>query len=338
MTASSSFDERGFDERGLEPSRPQTLILGVDGGGTKTLAWLANVCEKGEPKVIGRGAAGTSNKVAAGQETAFGNLKRAIDHAFADAQLQPSSVTRAVFALAGSGTTHARQQIQDFVSSTYEVESLSVIHDGQAVLQAGTPDGRGISLIAGTGAVAYGESPTGESAVVGGWGYWFGDEGSAYWLGQSALRAISQAADGRTSSTALTNAVLQQIGIEEPREILNQLSSSGETRLAIAGLAELVCDVAQHGDKIAGEIIATAAQHWSRHIACLAEQLYQDNPFPLAVAGGVLCGSSFAREQFVLQLSTDRLAPTSVEFVAEPVLGCLKLAVRQITQQIKRAD
>ncbi len=304
------------------------LVLGVDGGGTKTQAWLAQVNDQGVPQILGRGVAGSSNKVAVGWETSLANLDAAMRQAFADAELTPSPIASAVFALAGSGTEAVQRKILDFVKNNLQVVSAQVIHDGQAVLQAGTSDGWGIALIAGTGAVAYGANRSGETAVVGGWGYWFGDEGSAYWLGQSALRAISHAADGRANSTLLTTAILNRLEAQAPRELLAALLRQGDVRLAIADLAELVCEVAEQQDDVAIQIVEQAAQHWSHHITCLEQQLFPGKPFPLTLAGGVLCGSSFSRERLLKQLQVDDLHYSSVEFVPEPVVGCLQLACR----------
>ena len=306
------------------------LLLGVDGGGTKTQAWLATLDPQGQPQVLGRAVAGSSNKVAVGLESAMANLADAVYQAFADAQLAPAPVASATFALAGSGTEKVRQQVLDFVQQNLQVESAQIIHDGQAVLQAGTPDGWGIALIAGTGTVAYGANPAGTTAVVGGWGYWFGDEGSAYWLGQSTLQAISHAADGRANPTALTAAVLNRLNTQDPREILATLLHQGDPRHAIANLADLVCESAEQQDPAATQILNQAAQHWCHHITCLQQQLCPDDPFPLALAGGVLCGSSYARDRLHQQLKNDRLNLSSIKFVPEPVLGCLQLACKNL--------
>ena len=323
MTTSSSVDESGAN---VAPH--ESLVLGVDGGGTKTLAWLARMDDRDVPQVIGRGVAGSSNSVAVGWEIASDNLTRAIDHSFAAAQLKRRPVRAAVLALAGSGSPEVRQQVSEFIVKHLSVNSVRVVHDGQAVLQAGTPDGWGIALIAGTGAVAYGINPTGQTAVVGGWGYWFGDEGSAYWLGQQALRAVAQSDDRRANQTALTTVVLSRLGVQQPREILAALTAQGDVRFAIADLAELVCVSAQQQDEVAGRIVARAVQHWSRHIVCLAQRLMLGKPFPLALAGGVLCGSEFARDKLLSQLQFDQVEPATVELVPEPVIGCLQLACR----------
>lgn len=331
MTTSSSNSSGGI------VSTPQkSIVLGVDGGGTKTLAWLATVDANGKYQVIGRGASGSSNRVAAGLEASFANLAAAIQQARDAAGSIAAPIAKAVFALAGAGTDHVQQQILRFTQQKdLQISSARVVHDGQAVLQAGTPDGMGIALIAGTGTVAYGVNECGATAVVGGWGYWFGDEGSAYWLGQEALRAISHADDGRARSTMLTEAVLERLRLDglrihEPRQILTALSNQADVRQAIAGLADVVCAAADQQDDVAKQILARAAQHWSQHVSCLAQKLAFHDPFHLAVAGGVLCGSQVAKERLQEEILKDRISTSSVEFVDEPVQGCVEIACREL--------
>ncbi len=45
--------------------------------------------------------------------------------------------------------------------------------------------------------------PPGRALRAGGWGYLFGDEGSAYWIAVAGLRAAAQFGDGRGESTML---------------------------------------------------------------------------------------------------------------------------------------
>jgi len=321
MTASSS---AGASES--KPFEHLPLVLGVDGGGTKTLAWVAQVDDQGFAHVLGQAFSGSSNQVAVGVEPALDNLANAIEKACEHANISSNDIAAGVLAMAGSGNAEARQTILDFVFQRFQISKVQVIHDGQAVLKAGTPEGWGIALIAGTGAVAYGKNQQGETVVVGGWGYWFGDEGSAYWLGQAALRAISQAADGRAAPTALSDVVLNRLEIQDPRQILATLSQQGDTRLAIADLAELVCEVAAQKDDVASSILNEATEQWVQHIECLANQLSINEPLPIALAGGVLCGSKFARERLREKLTAREMSPYSVELVHEPVYGCVLMA------------
>ena len=66
-------------------------------------------------------------------------------------------------------------------------DDLVLLHDA-VIAQAGAFEGGpGVVVIAGTGSVAYGVNARGESVTVGGWGYLFGDEGSAFWFARRAL-------------------------------------------------------------------------------------------------------------------------------------------------------
>ncbi len=308
----------------------ETYALGVDGGGTKTLAWVGVVDEQGDPQIVGRGKAGSSNQVAIGVDGALNNLAEAIELACADSGISIDRLAAGVFALAGSGNEVGRKRILNFAENRLRLADVQVIHDGHAVLEAGTPDCWGVALIAGTGAVAYGLNKAGEAGVVGGWGYWFGDEGSAFWLGQQALRAIAQASDGRAPYTALADQVLSQFAVSDPRQILYAMGDQGEIRSRIADLARLVCDTAQRGDKVAVSILDRAVSHWVDHITTLKNRLAIQEPLPIALAGGVLCGSDLAAGKLREQLTATQVEPSSLEMVREPVLGCVRLACRRL--------
>lgn len=307
-----------------------SFALGVDGGGTKTLAWVGVTREPGNFETIGKGNSGSSNQVAIGAELALENLASSVEQACSQAQISLDELNAGVFALAGSAHEAGRTRILEFVTERLQIPQVELVHDGQAVLEAGTSDGYGLALVAGTGAVAFGKNPAGETAVVGGWGYWFGDEGSAYWLGQQALRAISQAADSRAQATRLTERVLRLLDVEDPREILSALSRQGEVRSAIAGLAQLVGETAEANDDVATSIMDSAVQHWSSHLTTLAQRLDLTTSVEIALAGGVLCGSDLARKQLAAQLEQTLLRESSIRLVADPVEGCLKLACRKI--------
>ena len=307
----------------------EKIVLAVDGGGTKTVSWLARVRPEDGPQILGRGAAGSSNLQAVGSENALANLSFAIKSSWIDAGLQPAAADVAVFALAGSGQVEAQAQVLDWAMRQAIAKKVQVLHDARAVLLAGTPAGWGVALVAGTGAVAFALDATGKQAVAGGWGHWFGDEGSAFWLGQFALRTATQAVDGRGSSSRLTQAILDRLEITEPKEMLSALSRGGDVRQAIAALADLVSLLAAEEDEVAARIVDEAVAHLAGLVVCVANQLSIGKQFPLALAGGVLCGSSFVRERLTTELRNHDICPSSLQLVHEPVHGCLRHACRE---------
>jgi N-acetylglucosamine kinase-like BadF-type ATPase len=179
--------------------------------------------------------------------------------------------------------------------------------------------------------VAYAVNDAGNTAITGGWGFWFGDEGSAFWLGQAAARAVSQATDGRCTQTQLTDLILNRLKIVEPREILTALGRDGaDVRFALAELAPLVTTAAENGDDIARGIVTQAAQELATLVVSAANKAQLDDQSALALAGGVICRSQPIRTAFLAALTDHGFSPTAVELVEEPALGCLRLAVRAL--------
>ena len=134
----------------------QRMLLGVDGGGTSTEAWLAEV--GGE--VLGRGVSGPSNAKAVGMEAARQALDAALDAAFDDAGLEPAPVDAACLGLAGFDRPDDRTILTGWADEARLARRLVLVNDGDLVVAAGTPEGWGVGVIAGTGSIAVGRAPT----------------------------------------------------------------------------------------------------------------------------------------------------------------------------------
>ncbi len=314
----------------LSPADDGLLVVGVDGGGTKTEAWLGRMAGGREPAVIGRGLAGSSNPRAVGMETALANLAEAVAAARADAGLGQAAVRLAVLAMSGAGHAAVREQIGAWAVQRGMAEEIRFEHDAEPVLAEGTPAGQGIALIVGTGSAAIGADAAGTKQIVGGWGYHYGDEGSAYWIGREGLVAVARSADGRSGPTALVAALTAQLGVADGRAILGALEQSGNVRGAIARLAVEVERAACAGDATALAIVRRGADELATMTATLAARLQLGSSFPLALAGGVICGSELMRNELAAALAARGLQPEPVTTVPNPVAGCLKLAQRYL--------
>ena len=85
------------------------------------------------------------------------------------------------------------------------------------------PDQPGVVVIAGTGSIAYGRNERNQAARAGGWGYMLGDEGSGYWIGRAALRAVLREADRRGPATQLTGLLLNYYGVARAQDLIHQV-------------------------------------------------------------------------------------------------------------------
>lgn len=302
------------------------LILGVDGGGSKTAARLAAVETDGTITDLGEGFGGPSNVRAVGLAHAEINLDVAVDAAHRDAGTAGQAVDYAVLALAGSSLPDVQAGIGNWAARRGLAATVDIVHDADPVLAVGAPDGPGIALIVGTGSVAIGMDNGGQRSVTGGWGHWFGDTGSGYDLGRRALAAVADAVDGIGPQTVLVERVLQRMHTDDPREILHRLGQAVDTRREIAALAPLLLEAAGQGDKVASGIVQAAAGATARLVHATIAKLGLDAPVPLAVAGGIVCSNDLYRDALLAMLRQLGTEPASVTVVNEPVAGSLVMA------------
>src|SRR5438093_1490445 len=79
-----------------------------------------------------------------------------------------------------------------------------------------------------------------EAARAGGWGYVVGDEGSGYFIGRHALRAVVRHADGRGRETSLTPRLLGHFGLTSAAELIRRVYHEELAPGAIGALAGYV--------------------------------------------------------------------------------------------------
>ncbi|MCI0358960.1 MAG: hypothetical protein L0211_10815, partial [Planctomycetaceae bacterium] len=107
------------------------LVIGVDGGGTKTVAWLAPLVDDGTDQVLGRGISGPGNPRACGFDVAKANIDAAIAAAFKEAGQPRTTVARACFALAGAGRTAEQEPITTWAAEQQIAKGIRVCGDAE---------------------------------------------------------------------------------------------------------------------------------------------------------------------------------------------------------------
>jgi N-acetylglucosamine kinase-like BadF-type ATPase len=294
------------------------LVLGVDGGGSSTVALLA---ERG--LVIGRGEAGPSNIRAVGPQAAFQALDAAIRAAFIAAQRPRATVQAACLGLAGAGRAAECEQIEAWAKTSRVARSVQIVTDVELVLAAGTPKGAGIALVAGTGSIALGQAPDGRTTRAGGWGHLFGDEGSGYALVIAALRAATQSTDGRAPPTTLGTLLTDQ-SREAVSRVTPTIYRMNPERPFLAKFAPQVLVAAQAGDAQARQIVESGADQLSALVAACVRLLKLERP-PLALSGGLLINSEYYRNLVLTAIARRGVAVESSTIVREPALGALGL-------------
>ncbi len=164
-----------------------SLVLGLDGGGTKTVCVLMD----STGKVLGRGEAGASNYQVVGKQAAVLSIQSAIIQAVAS--IERVKVEAICLGLAGVDRPGDIQVAQSFVEQlksstcvpitwTLPPSNIVICNDALIALVGGVGHSVGIVAIAGTGSIVFGRNQKGATKRVGGWGHILGDEGSAYYI------------------------------------------------------------------------------------------------------------------------------------------------------------
>ena len=302
------------------------IVIGIDGGGTRTRAWVAD--ESGAPLGSAEGA-GSAVRPGEGEQSAeiiAGVVRDAL------ASCGMTHVTPKVLCVGAAGVAREaeRQSLWQALVARDLAEDVVVHADAAVALDDAFGDGPGILLIAGTGSIAYGRSPTGESGRCGGWGPVCGDEGSGAWIGRRALSIATAASDGREPDTALVGALLTAIEADDVTALIPWASTATPAKLA--SLAPVVISAADAGDLRANALLSLASEELVMHVRTLARRLFADEraSAPVALGGGLLAPGSPLRRRVEHRL---RSAAPGAQIRAEevvPVRGAVRGALRML--------
>ena len=258
------------------------LFLGVDGGQSSTTALIGDE----NRRVLGTGRGGPANHAAAGEGRA--RLEQAVTESVSAACAQAGLTPPVTFASACFGMSGGPEDKRAILATLLRAEKLLVTTDAEIALAGATSTGRGIIVIAGTGSIAVGCNEADRRARVGGWGYIFGDEGSAFDIVRHALRASLRMEEGWGPSTVLREVLLDATGCRTANEVLHDFYAPAWPRDRVASLAPLVDRAAGEGDRIGLEILNAGAQQLASLAASVRSQLWTEpDALEVAYSGGV---------------------------------------------------
>jgi N-acetylglucosamine kinase-like BadF-type ATPase len=226
-------------------------FAGIDGGQSSTVAVIGD--ETG--RVLARGKAGPADEVAQGAEST--RLRDALRGALADAVRSAGLPTATHFAAIVAGVSGYDGKVHGRAPDLPS-DALTIVHD-TAIAHAGALGGNpGIIVIAGTGSVAFAKNASGETALAGGWGYLFGDEGSAFWLARDAISDAMRDADGGEQSE-LQSIILEHFARPTLRALVRAFYAGEISRSELAAFAPAILRLAAEGNERASQHVRDAA-------------------------------------------------------------------------------
>ena len=303
-----------------------TLVMGIDGGGSKTQVCIAVIGDQSsDRRIVGRGMGGPSNAVAIPFDEAASNVSDAIRQATNDAQIDLNQIKTVCLAMAGAGRESVRESWQQWSQDQALVHSV-IVPDVSAVYAAGCKSKVGIAVISGTGSVVFGQNLESQFERVGGWGHLIGDEGSGFWITQQALKAVVQAEDGMAASTLLTAKFLEKLQVSSVKELAREAAQFDHRTWA--SWSSIVFQAAAE-DTVAEDILRRAISHLSSGVIHVAKQLQLGHEFDFAIAGGVFVHNQSFQSRLITELRNQGVHPRCT-LVEEPVNGAIEIAVQSV--------
>src|SRR5436190_12731990 len=184
-------------------------VLGVDGGGTKTHAVVAD--EAG--RVLGTAVHGPSNWEDVGLARAADSLERAVRIALSEARVLPQELAASVFGLAGIDWESDELRIATILTPLRLGGHSRILNDAFIALRAGASESCGVVVVAGTGSICAGRNRSGEDFRTLGLGPYFGDYGGGSDISESALQAVAEAYVGKRPATALSDLLCEHVRV-----------------------------------------------------------------------------------------------------------------------------
>lgn len=308
----------------------EKIFIGVDSGGTKTIACAVTA----GGQLVGIGYGGPTNAYFVSEDDAISAMRVAVATSLGMSSSDPKPLTQVQFVyLSAPGFTPdaTERALRELCPQAH----IKVEGDAPAAFRAAIPTGDGVAVLSGTGSFGAGLW-NGKWLANGGWGPLLGDEGSGYWIGLQALRAVALAADSRGPQTALQEIFRRALHYSFDLELRRFVYKRDLNRQQIAALTILVMQAAREGDRIAQEILQNAGVELAKLGANLVKRLeVGSSPIPVSLVGGVVRGESPVVASF--REAMREFVPSSyyVEPRFEPWVGALILSLELGNQKVE---
>ena len=312
-------------------------VVGVDGGGTKTIAALADL----NGKILKLTKTGPSNLRNVGIKKAAENIALAIKKVLP----KKGKILSTFIGLAAVEEEYKfkipkiKKELKKHkeISKIFE-RKIEINSDQKVAFRAGA-DEDGVALNAGTGCVAHGwkrlqpirhppASRTPKEAHASGWG-WLGDEGGAFFVGQKVFQVILKDLDGRGSKTLLTKFIFKKLKLKSEEDFLNIVYQKNP--IEILPRFSIFCNEAsKKRDKVAKEILIEAAKEAGLTAKAVIKKLnFQKEEFPLVLVGGMFKSKIFFK---TVKIEIKKFAPKAkfILLKRKPVIGAVELAIENL--------
>ncbi|MCM0646915.1 hypothetical protein NBE98_00830 [Clostridium swellfunianum] len=165
---------------------------------------------------------------------------------------------------------------------------FSIMGDELNAFYGALGNDRGIVILSGTGSFAIGRNSIGKMHTVGGWGAISQDEGSGYYMGVQALKAVMRNYDSMGRDTILSNLILEAFNIKSINDLKSFLYNGSCGVKEIAALSKLVKYGAENHDFVCKDIANDCAYKLFQLAEGVINRLEMyDEKYNLCLTGGI---------------------------------------------------
>lgn len=275
-------------------------FLGIDGGGTKTKLTIINEFDQ----IIYTNVSGPTSIDTVSNETTIKHINDGLIAFFAD---HPHAIFNSVFCgLGGIALDEHHLLVEHLLTSIQGVNhqtKLIARNDMENALYSGRCFDEGMTLICGTGMVAYGKDTFGNTHKSGGWGYKEGELGSSYHLGMMALRYVIRAFDGRYDKDEFAIATAKKIHMTKASDIVEIMNAHFTDRTWISQLAPFITTYANQNHFYARSVVDDATDELALAIASVYKKL-KLNKKRIVIVGSLGNSGGYFGEQLHKKIKT----------------------------------
>jgi N-acetylglucosamine kinase-like BadF-type ATPase len=296
------------------------LVIGVDGGNTKTLAAACDL--NGEVRGVGRG--GCSNWEGSGADGAAQVITEAAQEALEMSGASMGDVVGAHMGLAGVDWPDDPDRMRGPLEKAGWGCPLALENDAFLPLRASAPEGHGIAASAGTGICCGIIHPDGDQFFYGA----FTDLGGGTDINPKTIQAVLREEDGRGEPTALTPALLEATGHSSVTELAYDIHRRGNwVPKTVTDPVLFTC--AAEGDPVAVGIVTDFGRELALCVANLIRRYELAQEAPAVVAGGSLFMRTGPLLFRVFREDVVKIAPRARLMVADHpgVMGAVRAAL-----------
>ncbi|WP_448546899.1 N-acetylglucosamine kinase [Thalassotalea fusca] len=257
----------GFDSN-------KQLFLGIDGGGSKCKAIIANA----DNEILGTGISGPANPLH-GYEQAIGSITESAELALADANLEGVALND-IYAGVGLAGVNLPALFEKISNWQHPFKRMFLATDLLIACLGAHAGEDGAVMITGTGSCGF-SYVNGHPYIVGAHGFPHGDKGSGAWFGLQAAKQVLLSLDNIIPPSSLNSKLLATLNVSDGLELVEVIA--GKPAAYYAKLANLVFDAAEDGDELALSIVKEGASY----IDHVARQLWNKQPPRMSLIGGL---------------------------------------------------